>query len=97
LKRTEIRDGQEFEVTVLPDVDPPKNRSAKTRYHFVDVDKPGNLSPYKRRTKRRKAKGPVKGLSQNLLTGVPGRGNVVTREINNVERILADTAVEHGS
>jgi hypothetical protein len=43
-KRTEIRDGRVFTVTVLPDQTPPKRRSKKTHYHYADVAKPGDIS-----------------------------------------------------
>lgn len=42
-ERIEIRDGREFRVTVLPPGGIPKKRSRKTRYHFKDVGKAGNL------------------------------------------------------
>jgi len=40
-ERVEVRDGREFKVLTLPEAKPPERRSAKTRFHFADVDKTG--------------------------------------------------------
>lgn len=40
--RTEVRDGQVFNVTVLPDAVPHPRRGAKSHYHFEDVGKSGS-------------------------------------------------------
>jgi len=42
--RTEWRDGRLFTVTVLPSNKPPKNRSRKTRFHYKDVGKAGDVA-----------------------------------------------------
>jgi hypothetical protein len=42
-KRTEIRDGKLYTVTVLPSVPPPRRRSRKTRYKMEDVGKAGDV------------------------------------------------------
>lgn len=51
MKRTEWRDGKLFTVTVLPPGGITKKRSHKTRYHFKDVGKAGDLTKPKPKPK----------------------------------------------
>lgn len=43
-KDPEEREGRTFKVVKLPDAAPPTRRSHKTRYHYGDVGKEGNIN-----------------------------------------------------
>lgn len=42
-KEPEVLDGKVYRVMSLPEKRPPKRRSARTRFHFKDVEKEGDV------------------------------------------------------